>query len=235
MANFSFGDNLGSSQSTAGSQLEGNKIHEVTFNGATKEEFDNKKDPSQPYSVLRLKFSNDDGTFEHTVFEPRQEDFNRRMSELTDKKTGAPITIPNPSNVESMMLLFKHAIDAVVPEIGKKIDNKEINLAATSWDDLRDKMVQIFEKGKDAKTCIKVIKDKNGYARFPGFFASVGKDDDKPYIRNNFIGKKLGFTPYETTRIKNEEKAAPTQMSLDEPIIDSNTDGIDLDFDVDSL
>lgn len=235
MKGFSFGDSFGSSQSTAGSQLEGNKIHEVKFEGATKEQFDNKKDETQPYKVLRLKFSNDEGSFEHTVFEPRKEDFERKNSEFKDKKTGEPITIPNPSNVESMMLLFKHVIDAVTPEIGKKIDNREINLGGENWEKLRDNMVTIFEKGKGAKTSIKLLKDKDGYARFPGFFAGVGKEDGKAYIRNNFVGKKLGFTPYETTRINNEEKAKPTSMSLEEPIISDDLGDIDISFDVSGL
>lgn len=235
MKGFSFGDNLGSSQSAAGSQLEGNKIHEVTFEGATKEQFDNKQDETQPYKVLRLKFSNENGTFEHTVFEPRDEDFERKNSTFNDKKTGAPISIPNPSNVESMMLLFKHVIDAVTPEIGKKIDNKEIDLGGRNWEELRDNMVAIFEKGKGAKTSIKLLNDNKGYPRFPGFFAGVGKDDNRAYIRNNFVGNKLGFSPYETTRINNEMKAKPTAMSLEEPAVSDDLGDLNMDFDVSGL
>ena len=88
MTGFSFGDNLGSSQS-AGKGLEGNAIHDVKFDGAEIHEFPNKKDESSPYQVLRLKFSSDEGAFEHTIFEPRPEDFKRTESKFTSKKDGS--------------------------------------------------------------------------------------------------------------------------------------------------
>ena len=65
------------------------------------------------------------------------------------------------------------------------------------------------------------------------FFAAVNKEG-KAYVRNNFIGKNIGFTAYEKGRIANKATAKPTEVeSFDlEPVEVGN---LDLDFDVSSL
>ena len=231
MAAFSFGDSLGSSQSTGGKGLEGNKIHDVKFEGAVKERL------ADQYEVLKLKFSNDEGTHEHAIFEPREEDFVRKNSEFTDRKTGKPITIPNASNVESMMLLLKHVIDAVDPELGEKIDKKEFGLGGKNWDELRDNMVKIFARSIGKETSIKLINDNKGYGQLPRYFTGVN-DEGKAYIKTNFVGKKLGFTPQEMNRMKTMAAATPTAMTMDDPIADDLPDDLgdlNMNFDVDSL
>lgn len=232
---FSFDATAGASQSTTKNRLAGNSIYAVTLDGCETQDIVGVKDPSAVYKVIKIKFSTEDGSYEHTVFEPRPDDFKRGENEITNKN-GNKEKIPQPSNVESMMLLFKHIIDAFVPEIAKQIDNKEKSLGAKSWDELRKLIVAILEKGKGRKNNIKLIKDNKGEAKFPGFFASISKEGTA-YIRNNFIGEKIAFTAYEADRINKEATAKPTPAP--ETLFEdtSNTDDTDdtslnLDFSV---
>lgn len=239
MTNFSFSATAGASQSTVKTRLAGNEIHEVTFAGVAKNSFDSKK-TGETYEVITLTFENKDGVYEHTVFGPRAEDFERKEQEYKDKKTDEMRTIPQPSNVESMMLLFKHAIDTINPKIASAIDSGTKNLAAADWDGIRDIVLQILTPGiGKIHTKIKLIKDKTGQGRFPGFFAAVNKEG-QCYLRNNFIGEQVSFTPYEVTRMNNMATATPTDMTaasndnllLEGTSADINSDPLDLNFDV---
>lgn len=231
---FSFDATAGASQSTSKPRLAGNDIYTVQFDGCEIQDIQGVKDPTTVYRVLKFKFSNEEGTYEHTIFEPKEADFKRGESEFTNKN-GNKEKIPQPSNVESMMLFFKHLIDAFVPEIAKQIDEGTKKIGAPSWDGLRDVMVKICDKGKGKISNIKLIKDKDGNARFPGFFASLTKEG-KPYVRNNFIGNKVAFTAYEQGRINNESNARITNMSdkgsFTPTVSDHVDDGLDLSFDI---
>lgn len=231
MNGFNFNITAGASQSTFKPQLPGNEIYEVTFDGASIEDIQGRKDPSQVYKVLKLRFSNEKGQFEHTIFEPRPEDFERGENKTT--RNGEVSTFPTPSNVESMMLLLKHVIDAVLPAVGKKIDEGEVTLGGKNWEQLRTNVVTVLEKGKGATTKIKLLSDNKGNPRFPGFFTSLNQEG-KAYIRNNFVGNTIGFTSYEKTRIDNATSAKPTDMSESLGVLSTNTEDIE-DFDVSGL
>ena len=231
MNGFNFNITAGASQSTFKPQLPGNEIYEVTFDGASIEDIQGKKDPSQVYKVLKLRFSNEKGQFEHTIFEPRPEDFERGENKTT--RNGEVSTFPTPSNVESMMLLLKHVIDAVLPSVGKKIDEGEVTLGGKNWEQLRTNVVTVLEKGKGATTKIKLLSDNKGNARFPGFFTGLNQEG-KAYIRNNFVGNTIGFTSYEKTRMDNAASAKPTDMSESLGVLSTNTEDIE-DFDVSGL
>lgn len=208
---FSFNSTAGASQSSIKPRLEGNKIHRVTFDGCEIQDIQGKKDPGATYKVIKLKFSNASGAFEHTVFEPKDSDFARSSNEFVDKD-GKTNKIPQASNVENMMLLFKHAIDAINPVIGKEIDNGVKKLEAPNWDALRRLVAKILDPFKGCETNIKLVTNKKGEAIFPGFFSSVNREGTA-YIRNNFIGETVAFTSYEASKIKKATEAKPTDMS----------------------
>lgn len=201
--NFNFDATAGISQSNSTTPLVGNKIHDVIFDGCEARDFDGVKDPSAKYSVLEMKFHNEDGSFTHTIWAPKDTDF-----EDTESQFGK-----NPSNVKSMMLLFKHLIDAVNPELGKQIDSKEKSLNAPNWNKLRELMVKATESGIGKEISIKLLVNKKGEAIFPGFFASYSRKGEL-YMRTNFIGEKgrLFFSSKELEKIKNAEKATPTPI-----------------------
>jgi len=238
--NFSFDATAKTSQSTTKPRLAGNAIYDVQFDGCETQDIQGVKDVSQVYKVLKLKFSNEEGSFEHTIFEPKESDFERTEKSVVDK-SGNNQTIPQPSNVENMMLLFKHTIDAVSPKIAKDIDEGARSLGAKNWDDLRKLICKILEPGIGTNTQIKLLKNKKGEAIFPGFFVGISKEG-KAYIKNNFIGSKLAFSSYEADRITKEATAVPTKAStygtLDDVLSGLETskpNDLDLNFDIDSL
>lgn len=230
---FSFDATAGASQSSTRPKLNGNEIYEVLFDGCEVKDIQGVKDATKIYKTLVLRFSNSDGIFEHTVFEPDSDrgDFKRTESEYTNKN-GNIEKIPQPSVVESMMLLFKHAIDSINPTVAKKIDTGEMSLKAKNWDELRKMVAAILNAALGAPVKIKLLKNNKNEAVFPGYFASINRDG-KAYIRNNFIGSKIAFTAYEMTRIKNELTAKPTSMKQNlGPSEDLPGSNLDLSFDV---
>jgi len=237
MNGFSFSTTAGTSQSTTKPRLAGNNIHDVKFAGCEIKDVQGVKDTSIVYKQLILKFENEDGVFEHTVWEPRPEDFQRRETEFKNKD-GKIEKIPQPSNVESMMLLFKHAIDSVNSTVAKEIDAKTKNLSASTWLELRALVAAILDKGKGTPTRIKLLKNsKSEEAVFPGFFAGLTKEG-VAYVKNNFIGQKVAFSTYELQRINNEATAKPTKVdsfatSFTSP--SNEPSGLDMDFTVAGL
>ena len=227
MSNFSFNVTAGASQSTSLPLLKGNEIHEVVFQEAIMEDIQGVKDATKVFKVVNIIFKNEDGMFKHTVWEPRDEDFERRKTEFTD--THGKITeIYNPSNVESMLLLFKHIIDVVNPKISKQIDSGEKNLGAKDWDGMRKLVCDIMNAGKETPTKIKLLTNKKGEACFPGFFSTL--KDNGPSIKNNFVGDKIGFTSKEAFKIKNEQNSKPTKSEDLNKFSEAGASD-DLDFD----
>jgi hypothetical protein len=178
MNGFSFDNTAGASQSNIKPKLEGNKIHTVKIESVDIDQFEGAQDHNKGvvYNVLKINFGNDEGTYQHTVFEPQAKDFERGENEYTDKKTGKVNKIPQPSNVESMMLLFKHVIDGYVPTIGAQIDSGKSQIAAPDWDTLRKVVKKILDASNGAESKIKLLKNKKGEGVFPGFFANVNRD-----------------------------------------------------------
>ena len=203
---FSFNATAGTSQSVTKPKLEGNNIYMVNFDGAEAKDFNGVKDPSQSYKTISFKFSNGEGMYEHTIFEPKQDDFVRKETEFRNKN-GNTEKIPQPSNVETMMLFFKHVIDAVNPKLAAEIDNGTRQLTAPNWDALRNLVVKATDPGKGTEIKIKLVKKQNGDPTLPGFFAGISREG-KTYIRNNFIGNKVAFTSYELSKMN----ATPTNM-----------------------
>lgn len=190
--------------------LEGNKIHEVTFDGCEAVEF-----KEGTMKVLRINFSNADGTFSHTVFEPREGD-----DQDTDGMYGK-----NPSRVKEMMTLFRHLGNAVCPELTTFVDS--INGSIT-WDQIRKKVVEITTPAIGNQTKIKLLSKKRTdqntgttytEAVFPAFFLAYNRSGQL-YMRTNFIGPKTYFLDKELTAIKKQE--------TEQPVAVSNTGNIDL-------
>ena len=225
--NFNFNETAGATQSTSLPQLEGNKVHEVIFKGCELREITGVKVPSMKYNVLDIKFANDKGYYTETIFEPKSGDEKRPENEIGGKK------YVKPSNIENMMLEFKHIIDAVNPELGAQIDRQEKSIGANSWDGLRKLMVEATKPGIDKTTKIKLIKKKDGNPRFP-YFSIIDKDSNKAKVAGNFIGENLYFSTYEQQQIAKAENAKPTaqtdEFGLNSTAQTSDQNNSDLDF-----
>lgn len=201
--NFNFEETAGVSQSSTRKPLEGNLIHEVIFDGCEARDFAGTQDSSKQFHVLEIKFHNDNGYFTHTIWEPREEDTKDREGAFGMQ----------PSNFKVMMYTLKHLIDAVNPELGKKIDSKEVKLTFESWDALRRYMVDNTAPGVGSTTKIKLVKNNKGEAMFP-YFLNYNREG-KLYMSTNFIGNGVFFTTKELDRIKKSETAKPTPVSTD--------------------
>ena len=219
--NFDFSFTAGNSQSGTRKQFEGNAIYTVKFDGCEYREFTSQA--GADFKELDIKFSNEDGQYTKTFFEPKDSDFQDTQG----------VYGPNPSNVKQMMLALKHLIDAINPELGKKIDKGEEKIAKNTWKAICEFMVENTKEFIGKETKIKLIKNNKGNAEFPGFFASYSREG-KLYMNTNFIGDKIFFTTKELNRIKAQETAKPTEMGntvIDKPFADAKIDS-DMDFNI---
>lgn len=213
--------------STIQPKLKGNEIHDVVFKGVTFATFKNKKDENDPYKVMKIRFENEDGYFEHTVFAPKEGD-DKRPSIVRNG-----VEKESPSNLERLKFLMAHIGEQLAPKDYEKFKD-------LSWDLPNDfeKMVKTFEKvtskAVGTKTKLKLDKNKKGEAQLP-FFVNLTKEGDV-FISNNFVGDKVFFTDYELKRIEDANKAKPTDMEGAGIAEDSfDTDGAgneDLDFSI---
>lgn len=219
MMDFDFGMTAGSSQSSVRKQLEGNAIHEVKFDGCEARDIEGKQDPTKKFKVLDIKFSNNDGYFTETIWEPTDADMEDRQGPYGSQ----------PSNFKAMMYKFKHLIDAVNPALAAKIDSGEQKLNASTWDGLRNLMVQATTPGIGKTTKIKLIKNNKGEAIFP-YFANYSKEG-RFYMSTNFIGDNIFWTSKELTKMQNAATATPTSSDTFEmPAQEQPTANIDFTF-----
>lgn len=207
-------------------RLKSNAIHDVKFDGIFSETVSG-KETGQEYNVLKLKFSSEDGkTFEDMIFEPKAGDEVRQ-----DNNFG----YQNPSNVEEMMFKLRHLITAVHPKLNEQLAKKEI--AVNSWAELVKFMVTNLEKAKGAKTQIKLLANKDGYAIFPRYTLGINKEGHS-YPRTNYIGAALTFTASELKKINESATARPSSMPETELLTNDEGDGegngmVDLDLEID--
>jgi len=203
---FNIGTTEIASQSTGATRLKGGEIHDVKFDGAEATTIE-KKDGSATFDVLKLKFKNDDGTFEHVLFEPKEGDEIRQKNQYDSE---------NPSNVENLIFTVKHLLAAVAPDVAKKIEDKGLNIEGWNGKSgLREFVVNNTAKSKDKEVRIKLVKDKTGNGVFPSFPLGMSKEGSV-YPRTNFIvaaGGKLDFTAKEIERMNSIAAASPTSMA----------------------
>lgn len=195
MTGFNFDMTAGSSQTHQ--SLPGNQIHTVIFKGCEARDIKGKKDESQTYKVLDIKFANDAGTFTDTIWPLKESDYQ-------DTTNGTRVT---PSNAMALIYKLKHLIDAVNPELGKKIDKKEASISAPDWEGLRRLIIQATQPGVGKETKIKLITDNKGEARFP-FFARYN-NSGQFFMGTNFIGDNIAWSRYELEQIQKATTAKP--------------------------
>lgn len=204
--NFNFSETAGLGASGS-RQLEGDKIHTVKFDGCEATDY---KDGQ--FKVLRIKFSNEDGSFAHTIFEPRPEDFQDTQGSFG----------PNPAVIKTVITTLRHLGVAVSPNLSKVLDELPNNL---SWDQFRNKVVEAAQDGVGKETKIKLLKrertdpntgEKRVEAEFPRYILSYDRSG-KLYMRTNFIGKNVYFTKKELEEMQKRETAAPTAINAAAP------------------
>lgn len=194
--------NLGNATSTGSSALAGNKIHDVLFKGV---EFSTSKDGN--WEFILIKFQGvDGGYFTHRGFGLRPNANERQKSQFGE----------NPSEFETFMMLVRHLLSAVAPEIlTDMMEGKTVFTPKKGGDSLFKQYVtfisELLKVAIDRPTQIKLLINKKGETQFPAFFTGLNRDG-VVYMRTNFIGNGLKFIDKEMTAIAMATMAKPTVM-----------------------
>lgn len=220
--NYSIG--AGSAQANIITQLPGNKIHTVKWAGAEAKDIESKAS-GETFKIISLKFKNEDGVYEDTIFESKPGD---------DKRVKNQWGYDSPSAVEEMMFKIKHLMAAVNPKVATQIEKNGLQVG--SWDELRKFVVDNTKVQIGTETQIKLLSrtDSKGVtkAHFPGFVLSINKANEV-YPKTNFIGAKLAFTAKEQEKINNATTAKPSNIDLIAPNVpalsESVLDALNLD------
>ena len=204
-------------------------IYDVKFVGCEVREFAGKKDPSQSYKVLDIKFENEDGYFNVTNFFPNEGDDVRRTYE---GKNGGTVELP--SNLETLMAVVAQTAQVLNPSGYEKMQKASGKFK--SFDDVAKALIQITDPVKGTETKLKLIgKNREGkvVADIPRLLG-INKQGEK-FVADNYIGSKLFFTDYEETQRVNYTKATPTKMADTTEEVSSPVTVDESTFDLDSL
>lgn len=217
MMNFDMG-NSGYGNGASNFTLEGNKIHDVTFNGV---EYSQSKD--KKWEFMRIKFNGKSGGyFSDTTFGLQKDSMERKSTQYGT----------NPSQYDNLMMKIKHLLTAVAPKLLEQMMEGEIKFTPTNKNNIFKQYVEFISEQlksyEGTPTKIKLVKNNKGEACFPPFFAGLSQDD-VVYMRTNFIGMNLSFTPKETELMNTQAKAKPTVMADINTSMDlNNSEGDDI-------
>lgn len=207
MSEFNFGS-LATTQATSNVQqrLKPWDIYPVKFAGARVETIQGKKDPSQTYTILKVRFDGEDGFYEESIFYPKAGDDVRPEYTSKDghKYLGA-------SSFDRTMTFIAQVAEVLNPEGFAKIQAASSKFK--TFDDVAKAFIQITDKAKGKETKLKLVgRTQNGsiQAALPKFVA-VNKQGER-FCCDNFLGDKLFFSAYEEGKRAEYTSAKPTAM-----------------------
>lgn len=187
------------------------EIYEVTFDGVSSREITGVKDPSKKYYTMDVKFSNEQGTYTHTLFMPTEGDEVRKNS-----SGGFEMA----SNFEVFKIFIKQLATVLINEekyntFFEKIKNAGLDLSnPTHFQKFVEGYGKILEPAKNKKTHLKLMgklnKDLGRYVATLPLFAKINRDGE--LYPTNFIGDNLFFTSAEKTKVDEYLNATPTKM-----------------------
>lgn len=207
MSEFNFGS-LATTQATSNVQqrLKPWDIYPVKFAGARIETIQGKKDPSQTYTILKVRFDGEDGYYEESIFYPKAGDDVRPEYTSKDghKYLGA-------SSFDRTMTFIAQVAEVLNPEGFAKMQAASSKFK--TFDDVAKAFIQITDKAKGKETNLKLVgRTQNGnlQAALPKFVA-VNKQGER-FCCDNFVGEKLFFSAYEEGKRAEYLNAKPTAM-----------------------
>lgn len=207
MSEFNFGS-LATTQATSTVQrrLKPWDIYPVKFSGARIETIQGKKDPSQTYTILKVRFDGEDGYYEESIFYPKAGDDERPTYTSKDghEYQGA-------SSFDRTMTFIAQVAEVLNPEGFKKM--QELSPKFRSFDDVAKVFIQVTDKVKGKETKLKLVgrtQDGNVVAALPKFVA-INKNGEK-FTCDNFLGDKVFFSAYEEGKRAEYVNAKPTEM-----------------------
>lgn len=222
--NFNMTQTTGAVESKGGALTSG--IHKATFKGIKKDTLTSQN--GDVFNVMTLLLDIEGyGEFKHNFFEPKS-------NERKESQWGL-----NASQLDHFMISVRQIIDALDPEIGKKIDSGELKLGGT-FAQLVNGVAKEIEGFIGTEVEIKLIPN-NGFNSIPGFPAKINRNGTLG-ISTRFIGHDLVLTTKEQKLINDVQKAKPTNMAnikndnsdlldglVDELNVDGSTDSDDSD------
>lgn len=205
------------------------EIHDVEFKGAEIRKFQGKKDPNAIYELLTIKYENEDGYFNVDLFFPKDGDDVRPEF---DGQNGGKVHMA--SSFENTMAIIKQTVQILNP---KGFDTlQKASVKCTSFEQLAGMVVKVLTPVIGKKIKIKLTgrnRDGKVVAQIPRILA-LNKEEEA-FICDNYIGEKLFWSDYETTKRDEFLKAKPT----DPEKAGEDTVGVDEapkdDLDLDSL
>lgn len=188
-------------------------VHTVKFDGVEISD-------GGTYKLMKLNFSNDEGSLRMSIFRPNERDEERREG---TRQNGTKFYYA--SNAENMWACFQQLMKALNPEGYEKAKAVKIK----NFDDAFALVEKVLKGVVGAETSIKVEGYmKNGYVtyRLPNITTLVDSTNAKSDTRQNdyFIGEKVFLTNYNMTQAAKFQKeyeaarsAAPTPMAQSLP------------------
>jgi hypothetical protein len=226
---FNFGISAESAVRASRRQLAPWNIHNVKFMGCELREGVSKNDPSKGWKCLDVKFENEDGYYNVSLWAPKDGDDERREY---DSKNGGKVIFP--SNFEVLMAMIKQTAQVLNPEGFEKMQKASSKFRG--FDDIANALIQITDKVKGTETMLKLTgttRDGKVVATVPRI-VGINKQGDA-FISDNYIGNKLFFSDYEETQRSKYLNAKPTEMPND-PLEDTaSVDKAEETFDLESL
>ncbi len=231
MSEFNFGS-LATTQATSNIQqrLKPWDIYPVKFSGARIETIQGRKDPSQTYTILKVRFDGEDGFYEESIFYPKAGDDVRPEYTSKDghKYLGA-------SSFDRTMTFIAQVAEVLNPDGFAKMQAASSKFK--SFDDVAKVFIEITDKAKGKETKLKLVgRTQNGnlQAALPKFVA-VNKQGER-FCCDNFLGEKLFFSAYEEGKRAEYINAKPTSMGSEPETSNFSVDTApqgseDIDFD----
>lgn len=220
MSGFNFGSVATAKSSSSSHRLRAYDIHEVAFDEAKIEEVEIKNGDraGEKVKTLRVRFSNDNGYFEETLWFPSSD----RDFERTENQWGGQ----NPSNFDRAKMFVVHVLGTLNPEGLETFrnivcGNDPKHKAPRDFDEFIAYFIALVNKAKGVKTKLKLVgrnSQGNIQPALP-FFCAVNKDGEE-YIKDNFLGDNVAFSAKELQAKAQFENTKPTPMN------DSGVDAI---------
>lgn len=206
MLDFSINSSV-SAVSNSIKQLAPFAIYDVKYEKSEIVEFDGKKDPSQHYKTLRVRFSNADGYYEETIFFPTPADGEPKEYERPD---GTKQKFP--SNWDRIKFFMAQVMTVLNPEGYKKFC--EASSKFKDFEMMANAFIKVLEPAMGKETKLKLMgrTDESGnvHATLPRFLSY--NRDGQLYISTNFIGDRVFFSTYEEGLVQKFKNAKPTAM-----------------------
>ena len=206
MLDFSINSSV-SAVSNSIKQLAPFAIYDVKYEKSEIVEFDGKKDPSQHYKTLRVRFSNADGYYEETIFFPTPADGEPKGYERPD---GTKQKFP--SNWDRIKFFMAQVMTVLNPEGYKKFC--EASSKFKDFEMMANAFIKVLEPAMGKETKLKLMgrTDESGnvHATLPKFLSY--NRDGQLYISTNFIGDRVFFSTYEEGLVQKFKNAKPTAM-----------------------